>query len=49
MRKKIPTNLSNWEKLRKLDAVKINTLTVVKIGEDQLMEENLSFNNNYMI
>ena len=49
MRKKVPSNLSSWEKPRKLDAAKINTFTVVKIGEDQLMEENLSFNNNYMI
>ena len=47
--KKVPSNLSSWEKPRKLDAAKINTFTVVKIGEDQLMEENLSFNNNYMI
>ena len=49
MRKKVPSNLSSWEKPRKLDAAKINTFTVVKIGEDQLMEENLSFNNNYML
>jgi hypothetical protein len=27
MRKKVPANLSSWEKLRKLDAVKINTFT----------------------
>jgi hypothetical protein len=28
MRKNVPTNLSFWEKLRKLDAAKINTFTV---------------------
>ena len=30
MRKKVPANLSSWEKRRKLDAAKINTFTVSK-------------------
>jgi hypothetical protein len=29
MRKKIPANLSSWEKPQKLDAAKINTFTVI--------------------
>ena len=29
MRKKVPVNFSSWEKPRKLDAVKINTFTVM--------------------
>ena len=28
MQKKVPTNLSSWEKPQKLDAAKINTFTV---------------------
>ena len=31
-RKKVPANLSSWEKLRKLDAAKINTFTVTQRG-----------------
>ena len=30
MRKQVPTNLSSWEKPRKLDVAKINTFTVSK-------------------